>query len=177
MLDAMRRVIVHPSLDKFLRERDHADFGRAIVGTLAIGALAGGVGGILNVLAIGDSIGEAIALTIVTPLRFIFALILSQAFLLASARVLGGRGEFATQFYLGALGFVPLNAIGILLVAIPAIGAALALAMLLYSMALNVFALRAAHGGTAWRVPNGVLFILSISGGILGWFALSSIGQ
>ncbi len=175
MLTAMWRVLTRPSPAAFENVRAGADLGRAIVGTLAIGAATGFVGGLINLLSVGDPIADVLTLTIITPFRLLFALILAQAFLFAASRALGGRGEFATQAYLGALVFVPLNALASLLAAIPSIGAFLAFVILMYSVVVNAIALRTAHGGRTWQISNVMLLGLSFIGGIIGWVAISSI--
>lgn len=177
MFAAMWRALTQPSLTVFEQARADANLGRALVAALVIGAATGFVGGVINFISIGDSIIQVLTLAIINPLRLVFALIVVNAILFAAARALGGQGDFATQTYLGALVFVPINALASLLAAIPTIGAFFAFAALMYSVVVNVRALRAAHGGRAWQTSNSVLFTLSFIGGIIGWVAMSSIAQ
>jgi hypothetical protein len=177
MFAAMWRALTRPSLTAFEQARADANLGRALVATLVIGAATGFVGGLINFISTSDSIIEVLTLAIINPLRLVFALIVVQAILFSAARALGGRGDFAKQAYLGALVFVPINALASLLTAIPTVGAFLAFAVLMYGVVVNVWALRAAHGGRAWQTSNIVLLILSFIGGIIGWVAMSSISQ
>jgi len=177
MFAAMWRALTRPSLAVFEQARTGANLGRAIIAAMAIGAATGFVGGLINFFSAGDSIIEALTLAIINPLRLVFALIVVNAILFSAARALGGRGDFATQTYLGALVFVPINALASLFAAVPTIGAYLAFAALMYGVAINVLSLRAAHGGRAWQTSNIVLLILSFIGGIVGWIAMSSISQ
>lgn len=177
MFAAMWRALTRPSLTAFEQARADANLGRALIAALVIGAATGFVGGLINFFSANDSIIEALTLAIISPLRLMFALIIVNAILFSAARALGGRGDFATQTYLGALVFVPINALASLLAAIPTIGAFLAFAALMYGVVVNVWALRAAHDGRAWQTSNIVLLILSFMGGIIGWIAMSSISQ
>lgn len=172
MFAQMGRALMRPSLGGFEQARANANLGRALIAALVIGALTGFIGGLINMLAVGDSIVQTVTLTIITPLRFIFALIIVQAILFSMMRALGGCGNFETQTYLSALVFIPINALARLLESIPTIGAWLAIVTMVYGAAANVPALRAAHG---WRGSNGVLFILSLIGGMVGLIAMSSI--
>jgi len=173
----MWHVLVRPSSSAFDDALAEVNFGRAIIATLGIGVVVGFIGGIINVLAVGDSIIEAITLTIITPFRLLFALVVVNAFWLAILRALGGSGDFATQTSISALVFVPTHALSNVFLAIPSIGGAFALIVLAYGVVVSVFALRAAHGGLAWRVSNIVLLVIALIGGLLGVLAMSSIPQ
>lgn len=177
MFSTMWRVFTRPSLAEFENARADASLGRAIIATLIVGLATGLSGGVINVISVGDSLVEAITLMIITPFRLLFALIVVNAFWLATLRALGGIGEWATQTYLSALVFVPLNALSSLLGSIPTLGAVLAIGVMLYGAGVNVFALRAAHDATTWRGSNIVLRlrVLSLIGALIGWVALSSI--
>lgn len=175
MLRAMSRALFHPSVDTFERERSSASLGRAIVGTLGIGLVTGFAGGWINLLLASGSIADIIVLTIMTPIRLIVGLLISQAFLLVAARALGGCGEFAEQAYLSSLVFAPLNALASLLASIPRVGAYLAVAVLAYDVLVTVPALQAAHGGRRWHAGRVVLVLLSSIAGLIAWLAISAL--
>lgn len=175
MFAAMWRVLTRPAPGVFEDARAGASLDRAVIATIVIGAATGLIGGLINVLSVGDSVGEALTLMIITPFRLLFALIVVNAFWFVVARGLRGQGNFSTQVYLGALVFIPLNALASLATIIPTLGAWLAVGLLVYGAVVNIFALRAAHGGSAWQISNSVLFALSLIGGIIGWAAISSI--
>ncbi len=175
MLRAMRRVLFHPSVGAFETERPGASLDKAILGTLGIGVVSGFAGGWINFLLASTSIADIIVLTILTPIRLIVALLASQAFLHVAVRALGGRGEFATQAYLSSLVFAPLNALALFLASIPFAGAYLAIAVLAYDVAVTVPAVRAAHGGSAWRSWGALLVLLSAVAGLMAWLAISTL--
>lgn len=175
MLRAMTRVLFHPSVGAFEAERPGASLGGAILGTFGIGLVTGLAGGWINFLLVSGSIADIVVLTIITPIRLIVALLASQAFLHVAARALGGRGEFATQAYLSSLVFAPLNALALILASIPFLGAYLAVAVLAYDVAATVLALRAAHGGRAWRAWSALLVLLSAIAGLIAWLAISTL--
>jgi len=177
MIAQIGRALTRPSLDEFERARAIVHLRDVILITLLIGGWTGAIGGAINMLAIGDSIVEAFTLAIITPFRLLFALVVVNAFLLLVARALGGRGDFSTQMVLIALVFIPLNALASLLAAIPTFGAMLAIVVLIYNSVVSVLALRAAHGGRAWRVSNIALVAATFISGIIGWIAISSISQ
>lgn len=174
-LGALSRVLRHPTASAFEAERPNARLNEAILLAFGIGAVAGMVGGCLNWLFAGSSAADIIVLTIITPLRLIVALLISQAFLYLVARLLGGRGGFAEQTFLGALVFVPLNAIAALLAVFPGIGPFLATAILAINIVLMVPALRAAHGIQTWHVSIIILLPATLVAGILAWFTISSL--
>ena len=175
MIRAMGRVLRHPSVNTFKSESTHAKLGSAILVTCFVGAVAGFIGGCINLLLADSSVADILVLTIITPLRLVVALLVAQAFLFVTARALRGQGEFDTQAYLGALVFAPLYALATLVAVLPVIGAWLAFAVLLWNVALNVPALRAVHGGDSWRVWNVALLGLSFVAGTIAWFAISSL--
>ncbi len=175
MLRAMRCVLLHPSVGAFEAARPGASLGGAILGTFGIGAVTGFAGGWINFLLASSSIADIIVLTIITPIRLIAALLASQAFLHVAARALGGRGEFSTQAYLASLVFAPLNALALVLASVPFVGAYLAIAVLAYDVVATVPALRAAHGGLAWRAWSMLLVFLSAIAGLIAWLAISTL--
>lgn len=177
MIALMWRALWHPSASVFQDARANANLGHAITATLALGIVIGFIGGIVNLISVGDSLVEVITLTIITPLRLVFALIVMNATWLVLLRFIGARGDFATQTYLSTFAMMPMIALAILLAAIPTIGAWLAIAALGYGGVVNVFALRAAHDESLSCVSNIILVAVSLSGGILGWLAMSSIPQ
>lgn len=175
MLRAMGRVVFHPSVRAFEAERPGASLGGAILGTFGIGAVTGFAGGWINFLLANSSIADIIVLSIITPIRLIVALLASQAFLYIAARALGGRGEFATQAYLSSLVFAPLNALALVLASIPFAGAYLAVVVLTYDVVATIPALRAAHGGRAWRSWSLLLVLPSAIAGLIAWLAISTL--
>lgn len=177
MIERMWRALLHPSLSVFQDARAHANLGHVITTTLALGIVTGFIGGILNFISVGDSLVEGITLTIITPFRLMFALVVMNALWLMVLRPMGAHGDFATQTWLSALTMMPMIALASLLAAIPTIGAVLAIGALGYGSVVNVFALRVAHAESLSRASNLVLAAVSLSGGILGWLAMSSIPQ
>jgi hypothetical protein len=177
MIAWMGRVLLHPSLSVFQSARANANLGHALTTTLMLGIVTGFIGGIINFISVGDSLVEVITLTIITPLRLVFALIVTNALWLALLRPFGARGDFATQTFLSGLAMMPMIALASLLAAIPTIGAVLAIGALGYGSGVNVFALRAAHAELLARPSNLVLWAVSLSGGVLGWLAMSGIPQ
>lgn len=177
MIALMWRALWHPSADMFQDARTNANLGHAITATLALGIVTGFIGGIINLISVGDSFVEVITLTIITPLRLVFALIMMNALWLALLRLLGARGDFAAQTYLSAFAIMPMIALATLLAAIPTIGAVLAIGALGYGGVVNVFALRAAHAIPSSRASNMMVWTISLCGSILSWLATSSIPQ
>jgi uncharacterized membrane protein len=80
-----------------------------------------------------------------------------------------------TQVNLGALVFAPLFGIVSLADVIPMIDTIVVGASMLYFIIVNIFALRVAHGGQAWRVSNISLLSVSIIGAMIGWLVMASI--
>ncbi len=175
MLRAMGRVLLHPSVSAFEKEQPGANLGGAILGTFGIGAFTGFCGGWINVLLASSSIADVVVLTVITPIRLIVGLLVSQAFLHVAARALGGRGEFSTQTYLASLVFAPLNALALILASIPFVGAYLAVAVLGYDVLATVPAVRAAHGGREWHVWSAWLVIPSSIAALIAWLAISTL--
>ncbi len=171
------RTFTHPSLAAFQAARATATLGGAIIGTVAIGACAGFLGGTLNVLFANGALADVVADSIMTPLRLVIAFLATQAFLFAIAQQWGGRGEFATQAYLSMLAFAPCHALALLADTIPNGGVWLAMAFWVYGVALIAIALSAAHGASAWRISKLKLLALSGIGGLISSVVISIIPQ
>lgn len=177
MVWAMLYVITHPWSATFDDFRAGANLGAAILAIATSGLISGMIGGWVNLVGAYGSLADMVVLTIMTPLRFVIAFLVVQAFMLAAARSLGGRGEFETQAYLAALAFAPLYAAASLVAAIPTIGGWLVLLILGYIVTLMAVALQSAHGGEEWRVPRGVLWAISFFGGLIGTLVISILPQ
>lgn len=175
MFAAMWRGLTQPSIQSFENARADASIGRAITFTIAIGAMLGTVHGLIHWLTASGAVVEIVTMAVMTGLRLLAGLFIVQAVQFFPARALGGVGNFSTQANLGSLVFAPLFGIVSLADVIPAIDAIIVVASMVYFVAVNIFALRAAHGGQAWRVLNVVLLGVSMIGGMMGWLVMASI--
>lgn len=175
MFALMWRALTQPALTTFESARAGARIGRAITFTFAIGVMLGAWHGLIHWLTASGTAIEIVTMAVMSGLGLLAALFIAQAVLFVIARALGGAGDFATQTYLSALIFAPLFGIVSLADIIPVIDALVIAAAMVYFIVVNIFALRAAHGGEAWRVSNIVLLGVSIIGALSGWLVLASI--
>lgn len=177
MFAAMWRVLTHPSLSAFEDARANANFGRAIVGTFAVGFGFGALRGFLHWLVSSHPAAEIVTLAVMTGFSLLASLIVAQAVLLIAVRAIGGRGDFATQTYLTSLAYAPLNAIAISADIVPNASNLIVFGVSIYSTVLIALALRVAHDRQKWRAPMIVVLGLALIGQIIGWLVLSSIPQ
>lgn len=177
MFALMWRVLTRPSVAEFENARAGANIGRAITFTFAVGLMLGTLHGFVHWLATSGTAVEIVTMAVMSGLGLLAALFIVQAFQFVVARALGGVGDFATQAFLGALVFAPLFGVVSLVDIIPVIDTIVIAAAMLYFIGVNIFALRAAHGGPVWRVSNIVLLGVSLIGGMIGWLVLASIRQ
>ncbi len=175
MFASMWRVLTRPSIHAFENVRTDGGIGRAITFTIAVGAMLGAWHGLIHWLTASGAVVEIVTMTVMTSLRLLAGLFVAQAVLFVSARTLGGAGNFATQVNLGALVFAPLFGIVSLADVIPIIDTIVVGASMLYFIIVNIFALRVAHGGQAWRVSNISLLSVSVIGAMIGWLVMASI--
>ncbi len=177
MFVRMWRVLTRPSFAEFENARAGASIGRAITFTLQVGLILGTLHGFVHWVSASGTVVEIVTMAMMSGLGLLAALFIVQAFQFVTAHALGGVGDFATQVYISTLVFAPLFGIVSLADIIPVIGTIVVIAAMLYFIGVNIFALRAAHGGQVWRVPNIVLAGVSMIGGVIGWLVLASIRQ
>jgi hypothetical protein len=132
-----------------------------------VAGMAGGIGG--NVLG-----------------AFCFSLILAPiGFLIGSgiyyliAKLFGGTGNFEEQTYLLAASAAPITIVSGVIGIIPILGGCISIALTIYQLVLNYFALKVAHGLTTGKaiavvlIPVAILF-LCICIGAVGFATLMS---
>lgn len=170
----MWRVLTHPTRTAFEAARADANLGRAIVNTFWVGLIIGTARGFLHWSLSNHPAAEVVTMGWLTAFALLAALIASQAFVLSIAHTIGGRGDFATQTYLAALTFAPLNAIAMSADVAPSLNYSVVFATSAYNIFLMALALRAAHGHS-WRAPGIVVIGLAFIGQIIGWLVISAI--
>lgn len=175
MFASMWRVLTRPSIPSFEHARAGGSIGRAIIFTMVIGAMLGMWHGLIHWLTASGAVVEIVTLAVMTGLRLLAGLFAAQAVSFAIARALGGMGNFATQVNLGALVFAPLFGVVSLADVIPVIDRIVILASMTDFVGVNIFALRAAHGGQAWRAANIILLGVSVIAAMIGWLVMASI--
>lgn len=175
MFAAMWRVLTQPSIQSFESAHAGASVGRAITFTLSLGAMLGAVHGLIHWLTASGTVIEIVMMAVMTGLRLLAGLFVVHAILFIVARASGGAGSFATQTNLGSLVFTPLFGIVSLTDVIVVIDTIVIVAAMVYFIGVNIFALRAAHGGQSWRVSNIVLLGVSLIGALIGWLVMASI--
>lgn len=175
MFAAMWRVLTQPSIQSFQSVHAGASVGRAITFTLSLGTMLGAVHGLIHWLTASGAVVEIVTMAVMTGLRLLAGLFIVHAILFIAARGLGGAGNFATQTNLGSLVFAPLFGFVSLTDVIPVIDTVVIVASMVYFVSVNMFALRAAHGGQTWRVSNIILLGVSLIGAMIGWLVMASI--
>jgi hypothetical protein len=198
-------VITHPSDTSFLAEMPKADWmmvwvqlGILVVVGVVLGLVTGllgsaiagatgsaNLGGSLAALTVATSAGSAFLRIIFIPLFFFIGV--GIQYLIAKA--FGGQGTFLQQSYTQLLYKVPLDIIGYVAGAlfgfIPVLGFFLSglvsLVLLVYSIVLNIFQIKATHrltGGKAAAVvliPYAVLLVLGLLCAVVAFSLILSI--
>lgn len=118
-------------------------------------------------------LGLGLSAVIVFPLVCVAVLVVAslvgEGLLFAFAKLLGGKGSFAQQYYLSSVIVFPaafLGFIGMILGLIPFLGVLASLALSIYAFYLHVLAVKEAHGFSVLRalaaviLPAVVVFLL-----------------
>jgi len=130
---------------------------------------------------LGLGLSAIVVLPLVCLAVIVVASLVGEGILFLFARLLGGRGSFAQQYYLSSLIVFPaafLGFIGMLLGLIPFLGALASLALSIYAFYLHVLAVKEAHGFSVLRafaaviLPAAIVFFLVV---LLLFAALASL--
>jgi len=131
---------------------------------LAIGfAIAGVISGIVTTIyTFGVGVGSIIMAPIGMVIGGLVGSLIFNAIVYVVAKVLNGKGQYGTQFHLGALVMVPVAIVNAALGIIPVLGGLLGFVVSLYGIWLNILAVKEAHGFSTGRAAAAVLLPLVV---------------
>jgi hypothetical protein len=135
-------------------------------------------------LATTGALGQAFAgmavvgVLISTPIMAVIGWLIGSIVYFIFAKLLGGKGSYATQSYLLALYSAPVMVLSAVFGLIPVVGSVLGLLLSLYGLYLLTMALKSAHGfdtikaALCWVIPAVIMVVLVL---VLGVAILGSI--
>jgi len=105
---------------------------------------------------------------IIYPVFLIIATLFLACIFFVMAKILGGKGNFGTQYYLWAIFYAPIIIIINLISLIPIIGNFISLAILIYALYLLTLSIKEAHeldtikAILVWLIPGIVIAIIIV---------------
>lgn len=173
------KVLTHPSPQTFAEEIGKANWPIVwvqLIGYAVIASILGGLARLISPTSLGTTTGSgfsaaqitaveagaSIGAIIVVPIVFF----IGMGILYGLSKAFGGQGTFLRQSYATLLFQVPLGILTALIGLIPIAGGFIGLAIEIYAIVLQIFAIMAVHrlsGGKATAVvliPVAVLFLL-----------------
>lgn len=172
-LRVLWRILLHPSVATFDRERPHASWRVVWVGLLAeafveaLGVVYAVYGPDADAGYSSLPVGPKLHLPR-TPLLPLAAFVGSPAqffvfagLLFANARLLGGRGDFKTQAYLMVLFWAPLMVASAVVELVPVVGTVAGVLMRSYALVLLIPALASALGLSLRRALAALMLIVA----------------